>query len=112
MSNISLSGLEIPYIKIYKNNDESEEIKKQTIFIIGRQHPGESNGSHVLKGFMTQLIKSKQKIMEQIRNHFVFHIVPMLNPDGVLIGNFRTSLYGKDLNRLFRKNQTLMIPEI
>lgn len=36
----------------------------------------------------------------------------MLNPDGVVMGNFRTSLYGKDLNRLFRKNQTFMIPEI
>lgn len=48
--------------------------------------------------------------MWSLREHFVFHIIPMLNPDGVLIGNFRTSLYGKDLNRLFRKNQTLMIP--
>lgn len=36
----------------------------------------------------------------------------MVNPDGVVIGNFRTSLYGKDLNRLFRKNETLMIPEV
>lgn len=36
----------------------------------------------------------------------------MLNPDGVVMGNFRTSLYGKDLNRLFKKNKTLMIPEM
>lgn len=50
--------------------------------------------------------------MWSLRENFVFHIIPMLNPDGVLIGNFRTSLYGKDLNRMFRKNQTLMIPEI
>lgn len=50
--------------------------------------------------------------MSDLREHFVFHIIPMVNPDGVLIGNFRTSLYGKDLNRLFLKNQTLMIPEV
>lgn len=80
--------------------------------IIGRQHPGESNGSHVLKGFMEELVKSKSKNIIELRNSFNFHIVPMLNPDGVVMGNFRTSLYGKDLNRLFRKNQTLMIPEI
>jgi murein tripeptide amidase MpaA len=43
---------------------------------------------------------------------FVFHIIPMINPDGVIMGNFRTSLYGKDLNRLFSKSQTLMIPEV
>jgi murein tripeptide amidase MpaA len=36
----------------------------------------------------------------------------MLNPDGVVIGNFRTSLYGKDLNRLFRMNEVALIPEV
>ncbi len=36
----------------------------------------------------------------------------MLNVDGVVLGNFRTSLYGKDLNRLFRKKQLFLIPQI
>lgn len=31
----------------------------------------------------------------------MFKIVPMLNPDGVIIGNYRTSLAGCDLNRKF-----------
>jgi murein tripeptide amidase MpaA len=36
----------------------------------------------------------------------VFKIVPMINPDGVVFGNYRTSLSGKDLNRMFKaKNQ-------
>jgi murein tripeptide amidase MpaA len=34
-----------------------------------------------------------------LRNHFVFKIVPMLNPDGVFVGNYRCSLSGLDLNR-------------
>lgn len=34
---------------------------------------------------------------------FIFYIVPMLNPDGVIAGNFRTSYSGKDLNRQFNK---------
>ena len=42
----------------------------------------------------------------------VFHIVPMLNPDGVVMGNFRTSLYGKDLNRLFSSAHNIMTPEV
>ena len=34
----------------------------------------------------------------------------MLNPDGVVAGNFRTSLYGKDLNRLWKSKDTTLIP--
>ncbi len=34
-----------------------------------------------------------------LRQHFVFKIVPMLNPDGVACGNTRSSLAGCDLNR-------------
>jgi murein tripeptide amidase MpaA len=35
----------------------------------------------------------------ELRKHFVIRIVPMLNPDGVIYGNYRCSLLGCDLNR-------------
>ena len=47
-----------------------------------------------------------------LRKHIVFKVVPMLNPDGVTAGNFRTSLCGKDLNRTFKLNQDMLIPEV
>lgn len=34
-----------------------------------------------------------------LRDHFIFKIIPMLNPDGVILGNTRCSLSGLDLNR-------------
>jgi hypothetical protein len=34
-----------------------------------------------------------------LRENFVFKIVPMLNIDGVIIGNYRCNLSGADLNR-------------
>lgn len=43
---------------------------------------------------------------------YVFYIIPMLNPDGVVAGNFRTSYSGKDLNRQFNKLDKLIYPEI
>jgi murein tripeptide amidase MpaA len=39
-----------------------------------------------------------------LREKVVFKIVPMLNPDGVILGNTRTGVAGKDLNRQYRKN--------
>ena len=36
----------------------------------------------------------------------------MLNVDGVVSGNFRTSFYGKDLNRQFKNSSTFLIPEV
>ena len=35
----------------------------------------------------------------KLRDRFVFKIVPMLNPDGVTVGNYRCSLAAVDLNR-------------
>ena len=34
-----------------------------------------------------------------IRDHFIVKVIPMLNPDGVINGNYRTNLAGNDLNR-------------
>ena len=42
----------------------------------------------------------------------VFTIVPMLNPDGVSAGNYRTSLAGVDLNRQWAKPSLEKHPEI
>jgi len=36
----------------------------------------------------------------------------MVNPDGVVAGNFRTSLCGRDLNRMFRTSEDMLIPEV
>ena len=34
-----------------------------------------------------------------IRDNFVVKVIPMLNPDGVINGNYRCNLAGNDLNR-------------
>jgi len=47
-----------------------------------------------------------------LREKFIFYLVPMLNPDGVVAGNFRTSFSGKDLNRQFNKLNKYVFPEV
>ena len=46
----------------------------------------------------------------QVLKNTDFVIIPMLNPDGVVAGNFRTSLFGKDINRLWKSKDTTLIP--
>ena len=47
-----------------------------------------------------------------LRENIVFKIIPMLNPDGVSIGNYRTGLSGKDFNREFVDPDKDIFPEI
>jgi murein tripeptide amidase MpaA len=46
-----------------------------------------------------------------LRDRFVFKIVPMLNPDGVVIGNYRCSLSQNDMNRQWVAPQQRLYPE-
>lgn len=52
------------------------------------------------EGFINALCKNTE-IAIFMRKHYIFKIIPMLNPDGVIIGNFRTGISGKDFNREF-----------
>ncbi len=47
-----------------------------------------------------------------LRKNIIFKIIPMLNPDGVIIGNYRTGLFGKDFNREFNNPDKDIFPEV
>lgn len=49
---------------------------------------------------------------QALRDNFVFKIVPMLNPDGVINGSYRCSLAGYDLNRVWHRADKISHPEI
>ncbi|XP_065904328.1 cytosolic carboxypeptidase 6-like [Dysidea avara] len=72
--------------------------KRHMVFITARVHPGESPASLVCQG-LTDYLMSSDPGAKVLRDHIIFKIVPMLNPDGVYLGNYRCSLMGFDLNR-------------
>ncbi|OAF72086.1 Cytosolic carboxypeptidase 6 [Intoshia linei] len=79
-----------------KNIGNSNNCK--IVVITARVHPGETPASYVCEGLIKFLIKNTIE-SENLREHIIFKIVPMLNPDGVYLGNYRCCLMGFDLNR-------------
>lgn len=72
----------------------------RVIVVLARTHPGESVTSFVCQGFLEFLLGS-HPIASLLRENFVFKVIPMVNPDGVFLGNNRCNLIGQDLNRVW-----------
>ena len=65
----------------------------------------------MMKGVIDFLLSDSKEAM-MLRKYCVFKIVPMLNPDGVIQGNYRCSLAGCDLNRKYLTPSKDLHPEI
>ena len=71
---------------------------KKHVILTARVHPGETCASYIMQGVLDFLCSDKPEAKE-LRRRFIFKIVPMINPDGVIAGNYRASISGNDLNR-------------
>jgi murein tripeptide amidase MpaA len=58
------------------------------------------------------LCSLKNEQARQLRKHFVFKIVPMLNPDGVSRGHYRLDTRGVNLNRVYLDPSPVEHPSI
>lgn len=97
----TLAGNDCDMVIVTNFKSEPEKIAERSAIVLsGRVHPGESNASWIMEGVL-DFISSEDMIAKQLRDRFVFKIVPMLNPDGVIVGNYRCSLSGFDLNRQY-----------
>jgi len=129
----SLSGADVPIVTITSrlNSDPNEynlvkmsefedpESKvsmpmykrKKYVIITARVHPGETNSSYMMQGLIKYLVGDSMQAT-QLRKRIVFKIIPMINVDGVIVGNYRTSMSGNDLNRQFICPDKRMHPEV
>uniref|UniRef100_A0A672F6B0 ATP/GTP binding protein-like 1 n=1 Tax=Salarias fasciatus TaxID=181472 RepID=A0A672F6B0_SALFA len=81
------------------------------VVLTGRVHPGESNASWVMKGTL-EFLCSDDLVAQSLREAFIFKIIPMLNPDGVINGMNRCDLNSLDLNRQWCKPDPVLSPTI
>jgi cytosolic carboxypeptidase protein 2/3 len=83
----SNGGIDLPLLKI-TNQDKKKGPPKPVVVIIGRQHSGETYSSFIIHGLINYLL-SRDVLSHKLREACEFWIMPMVNPDGIIAGNYR-----------------------
>uniref|UniRef100_A0A1I7VSC5 Peptidase_M14 domain-containing protein n=1 Tax=Loa loa TaxID=7209 RepID=A0A1I7VSC5_LOALO len=107
----SLAGNTVSLVTVTGSGTREQLIGRQIILLCARVHPGENNTSWIMHGIMDFLMSDKEEAVE-LRDQFVFKLIPMLNVDGVINGSHRCSLAGVDLNRTWDQPSQVLHPVI
>lgn len=86
--------------------------EREPVWIIARQHPGETMAEWFVEGLLERLLDGADPIARKVREHAVLYIVPNMNPDGAVRGNLRTNAAGRNLNREWRAPDPAASPEV
>lgn len=84
----------------------------KSIWVIARQHPGETMAEWWMEGFLARLLDDDDPVARIMRSKATFHIIPNMNPDGGFQGNLRTNFAGANLNREWNKATLQSSPEV
>lgn len=82
------------------------------VWIIARQHPGETMAEWFVEGLLQRLLDPADAVARELRTLATFHIVPNMNPDGAVLGNLRTNAAGANLNREWLTPTAERSPEV
>lgn len=82
------------------------------IWIIARQHPGETMAEWCVEGLLNRLLDPQDPTSRLLLDSATFYIVPNMNPDGAIRGNLRTNTVGCNLNREWLAPSAERSPEV
>lgn len=103
----TLDGNDMSLLTIGEPSDE-----KKNIWIIGRQHPGETMAEWFIEGLLQRLLDDTDTVGRALLEQAVFHVVPNMNPDGSIRGHLRTNAVGVNLNREWQAPSMEKSPEV
>jgi murein tripeptide amidase MpaA len=89
-----------------------EQTAKRKVWVIGRQHPGETMAEWLIEGFLGRMLDQADPVANELLNNTVFYIVPNMNPDGSARGHLRTNAVGANLNREWQTPTMERSPEV
>jgi murein tripeptide amidase MpaA len=85
---------------------------QQKMWMIARQHPGETMAEWFVEGFLHALLDDDNPLARKLLQTTAFYVVPNMNPDGAARGNLRTNTAGANLNREWQTPSMQTSPEV
>ncbi|WP_300394943.1 M14-type cytosolic carboxypeptidase [uncultured Psychrobacter sp.] len=107
----TLDKRDLTLVKI-GNGDSSSDVNKRSIWIIARQHPGETMAEWLIEGLLYSLLDENNATAKQLLEKANVYIVPNMNPDGSVRGHLRTNAAGANLNREWSNPSLERSPEV
>lgn len=87
-------------------------VGKKTVWVIGRQHPGESMAEWFIEGMLIKLLDEDDSVSRKLLEDCCFYVIPNMNPDGAIVGNLRANAAGENLNRAWLNPDLIKSPEV
>jgi len=103
----TIQGRDIDMITVGSPDDY-----KKKVWIIARQHPGETMAEWFMQGLMARLFDEDDAVTRLLLEKAVFYLVPNMNIDGGIAGNIRFNAAGVDLNRAWAEPSLKSSPEV
>ncbi|MEZ8141073.1 M14-type cytosolic carboxypeptidase [Enterovibrio sp. FF113] len=85
---------------------------KKNIWVIGRQHPGETMAEWFIEGLLLRLLDETDTVGKTLIDNAVIRVVPNMNPDGSIRGHLRHNAIGVNLNREWQTPSVERSPEV
>jgi murein tripeptide amidase MpaA len=104
--------LDLLTVRAERSTAESKHERVKVVWLIARQHPGESMAEWFIEGLLDRLLDRADPVARRLLERAVFHIVPNMNPDGSARGNLRTNAAGANLNREWMGPSLETSPEV
>ncbi|WP_163937175.1 M14-type cytosolic carboxypeptidase [Paraferrimonas sp. SM1919] len=103
----TLDGRDMTLLKI-GDGDES----KKNLWVIARQHPGETMAQWWVEGFLNSLLDHNDANGRSLLAKANIYLVANMNPDGSVRGHLRTNAAGINLNREWLEPSMEKSPEV
>ncbi|MBS2212105.1 hypothetical protein KEM09_11865 [Carboxylicivirga mesophila] len=100
-------GRPIDFLKI-----GDDDASKKKLWVIARQHPGESMAEWFMLGLIERLLDEEDATALTLLQKANFYLVPNMNIDGSILGNLRVNARGINLNREWAEPSIENSPEV